>query len=81
MEYYNDIQSSTTNHAGTVCKTELQTKETLTTIKAAGYDGIELNGFMIRPTPFLVRMLTKFSGCRLVKAAIITGKSSSGKAS
>lgn len=47
---------------GTVCKTELQTKETLTTIKAAGYDGIELNGFMIRPTPFLVRMLTKFSG-------------------
>ena len=47
---------------GTVCKTELQTKETLTTIKAAGYDGLELNGFMIRPTPFLVRMLTKFSG-------------------
>lgn len=48
MEYYNDIQSSTANHAGTVCKTELQTKEPLTTIKAAGYDGIELNGFMIR---------------------------------
>lgn len=47
---------------GTVCKTESQTKETLRCIKQAGYDGIELNGFMIRPTPFLVRMLTKFAG-------------------
>ncbi len=47
---------------GTVCKTEAQTKETLRRIKQAGYDGIELNGFMIRPTPFIVRMLTKFAG-------------------
>ena len=47
---------------GTVCKTEAQTKETLRCIKQAGYDGIELNGFMIRPTPFIVRMLTKFAG-------------------
>lgn len=47
---------------GSVCKTEAQTKETLKHIKQAGYDGIELNGFMIRPTPFVVRMLTKFAG-------------------
>ena len=49
---------------GTVCKTEAQTKETLRCIKQAGYDGIELNGFMIRPTPFIVRMLTKLPECR-----------------
>lgn len=30
---------------GTVTKNEKQTAETLRRIKAAGYDGIELNGF------------------------------------
>lgn len=35
---------------------------TLNAIKQAGYDGIELNGFMIRPTSFLIRMLTKMAG-------------------
>ena len=43
---------------GTVTKNEKQTAETLRRIKAAGYDGIELNGFMVKPTSFLVRMLT-----------------------
>ena len=47
---------------GTVTKTEKQAAETLRLIKDAGYDGIELNGFMIRPTGFLVRTLTKFAG-------------------
>lgn len=47
---------------GSVIKSEADAKEVLSKIKAAGYDGIELNGFMIRPTPFLVRMLTKFAG-------------------
>lgn len=47
---------------GSVIKSEADAKEILGKIKAAGYDGIELNGFMIRPTPFLVRMLTKFAG-------------------
>lgn len=59
---------------GTVCKTETQTKETLSAIKAAGYDGIELNGFMIRPTPFLVRMLTKFSGMPVGKGGTYNWK-------
>ena len=47
---------------GTVTKNEKQTAETLRRIKAAGYDGIELNGFMVKPTSFLVRMLTKAAG-------------------
>ena len=47
---------------GTVTKNEKQTKETLKAIKKAGYDGIELNGFMIRPTSFMVRMMTKMAG-------------------
>ena len=47
---------------GSVIKSEADAKEVLGKIKALGYDGVELNGFMIRPTPFLVRMLTKFAG-------------------
>lgn len=47
---------------GTVTKNEKQALETLKAIKAAGYDGIELNGFMIKPTSFLVRMMTKAAG-------------------
>lgn len=47
---------------GTVTKTEMQAQETLKQIKAAGYDGIELNGFMIRPSSFLVRTMTKAAG-------------------
>lgn len=47
---------------GTVTKNEAQAKETLRAIKNAGYDGIELNGFMIRPTSFLVRAMTKAAG-------------------
>ncbi len=47
---------------GTVCKNEAQALETLKAVKAAGYDGLEVNGFMIRPTPFIVRMMTKAAG-------------------
>lgn len=47
---------------GSVTKNEKQALETLTQIKKAGYDGIELNGFMIRPTPFIVRVMTKMAG-------------------
>ncbi len=47
---------------GTVTGTEEKTKDTLRIIKEAGYDGIELNSFMVNPTPFLVRMLTKAAG-------------------
>ena len=47
---------------GTVTNKEPQARETLTAIKAAGYDGIELCGFMIHPTGFMVRMMTKAAG-------------------
>lgn len=47
---------------GTVTKNEKQAEQTLREIKQAGYDGIELNGFMIRPTSFLVRTMTKMAG-------------------
>lgn len=47
---------------GTVTAKAGQTAETLSAIKKAGYDGIELNGFMIRPTSFMVRMMTKMAG-------------------
>lgn len=47
---------------GTVTGSMEKARATLETIKKAGYDGIELNSFMVNPTPFLVRMLTKAAG-------------------
>ena len=47
---------------GSVLKNEASVKETLAAIKAAGYDSIELCGFMLHPMGFLIRMLTKAAG-------------------
>lgn len=47
---------------GTVTGNESDARKTLKRIKIAGYDGIELNGFMIKPTSFMVRALTKAAG-------------------
>lgn len=47
---------------GTVCKTEETARNALHRIKAAGYDALELNDFMLKPSPLLVRMLTKAAG-------------------
>lgn len=47
---------------GTVMSNEQQARETLAAMKAAGYDGIELCGFMIHPIGFMVRLLTKAAG-------------------
>lgn len=47
---------------GTVTKNEAQAAETLQTIRQAGYNGIELNGFMIRPSSLTVRMMTRLAG-------------------
>lgn len=60
---------------GMVTKNEAQTMETLKAIKAAGYDGIELNGFMIRPTSFMVRMMTKMAGMPVGKGGNYDWKS------
>ena len=47
---------------GSVLKNETSVKETFAAIKAAGYDSIELCGFMLHPMGFLIRMLTKAAG-------------------
>ncbi|MGF7010679.1 sugar phosphate isomerase/epimerase [Lachnospiraceae bacterium PF1-22] len=47
---------------GTVTRSEKEALDTLRKIKAAGYDGLELNGFMIRPSSLMVRLLTKAAG-------------------
>ena len=47
---------------GRRCNSYESALSTLRAIKSAGYDGIELNDFMIKPTPFIVRLLTKFAG-------------------
>ncbi len=47
---------------GTVTRDERQAKQTLQRIKKAGYDGLELNRFMIHPSSLMVRMLTKAAG-------------------
>ena len=47
---------------GSVLKNENAVRETLSAMKAAGYDSIELCGFMLHPMGFLIRMLTKAAG-------------------
>ena len=47
---------------GSVLKKEASVRETLAVMKAAGYDSIELCGFMLHPMGFLIRMLTKAAG-------------------
>ena len=47
---------------GTVTGTESQARETLKRIKAAGYDGLELNRFMIHPSSMMVRLMTRAAG-------------------
>ena len=47
---------------GTVTSSASQTQETLGRIKAAGYDGLELNRFMIHPSSLMVRLMTRAAG-------------------
>ena len=47
---------------GSVLKNEASVRETLAAVKAAGYDSIELCGFMLHPMGFVIRMLTKAAG-------------------
>ncbi|WP_447648140.1 sugar phosphate isomerase/epimerase family protein [Microbacterium forte] len=44
---------------GTVMSTDADARRTLQLLADAGFEGIELNGFMTRPTPMLVRALTR----------------------
>ena len=47
---------------GSVLKNEKQVQDTLAAIKAAGYDGVELCGFMLHPMGLMIRLLTKAAG-------------------
>lgn len=47
---------------GSKCSSYENALAALKAVKASGYDGIELNEFMVKPTPALVRLLTKFAG-------------------
>ena len=47
---------------GTVTASESQARETLKRIRAAGYDGLELNRFMIHPSSMMVRLMTRAAG-------------------
>ena len=47
---------------GSVMNNEAQTRDTLRTIREAGYEGIELCSFMTHPTGLMVRLLTRAAG-------------------
>ena len=47
---------------GTVTGSEAAARTTLQRIKAAGYDGLELNRFMIHPSSLMVRLMTRAAG-------------------
>ena len=47
---------------GSVTSSEAQARETLQKIRAAGYDGLELNSFMIHPSGMMVRLMTRAAG-------------------
>lgn len=47
---------------GSVVKNEATARETLRRIREAGYDAIELNRFMIQPSGWMVRALTRAAG-------------------
>ena len=47
---------------GSVTGSESQAVQTLKRIKAAGYDGLELNRFMIHPSSLMVRLMTRAAG-------------------
>ncbi len=45
-----------------VIKTEKKARATLQLVKEAGFEGIELNGFMIKKMPLIVPLLTRLAG-------------------
>ena len=47
---------------GSVCLNEEKSLKVLARIKQAGYESIELNSFMVKPSPAIVRILTKAAG-------------------
>lgn len=59
---------------GTVIGNEKQALETFRAIQSSGYDGIELNGFMMRPASMMIRLLTKAAGMPIGKGGKLDWK-------
>ena len=59
---------------GTAMGSEEKARETIRLMKEAGYDGIELNGFMIKKMPPIVRVLTTLAGMPIGKTAKLDWK-------
>lgn len=59
---------------GTVTNSEAQALDTLRKMKEAGYDGIELCGFMIHPMGLAVKLLTKAAGMPVGKGGNLNWK-------
>lgn len=59
---------------GSVMNNEAQARDVLQKMKEAGYGGIELCGFMIHPTGFLVRMMTRAAGMPVGKGGKLDWK-------
>lgn len=58
----------------TVMGTEKKAKETIKLMKEAGYDGIELCGFMIKKMPMTIRILTRLAGMPMGKSGNLDWK-------
>ena len=59
---------------GTAMGSEEKARETIRLMKEAGYDGIELNGFMMKKMPPIVRVLTTLAGMPIGKTAKLDWK-------
>ncbi len=59
----------------TVLGSEKKAREALQAMKEAGYDGIELNGFMIKKMPMIVRILTRLAGMPMGRSGKLNWKS------
>ena len=60
---------------GTVTGNEAAARSTLKRIKAAGYDGLELNRFMVHPSSLMIRLMTKAAGMPTGKGGKLDWKS------
>jgi hypothetical protein len=53
---------------GKILNKESKARTALKVMKEAGFNSIELNGFMIRKSPFIVRLLTSAYGMPIKKS-------------
>lgn len=59
---------------GRILTSEKKAKNALDTISNAGFNAIELNGFMIRKNPFIVKILTELGGMPVKKSDTLDWK-------